>query len=222
MKNKSSNTAGGLVADAGKDQIVYAPYNRTARVTLDGSGGPMSKRLTYTWYLEGSAVAMGMRPIIKLIPGAHTVSLVVNNGKEDSEPSHVVITVMGPLEVECRIFPPSRKMLKKTPEIMVKLYMPPDITSNAINFDHPLRLYPGGAEVMHHYAMQWRRQKIPCTSVFAFFNKDLITCDASKSGAVDLAVSGRLKTGRYFFGRDTIKILNHQEMILSTMKVSQE
>ena len=221
MNKKGSSTARGLVADTGKDQIVFARYNQAAHVRLDGSGDLKAKRLTYTWYLEGSPVAMGMRPTVKLIPGEHIVSLVVNNGREDSEPSHVVITVIEPLEVECRIFPPSKTMFNKIPEIMAKLYMPPGISSDAIDFDHPLRLYPGGAEVMDHYTMQWRRQKIPCTSVFAFFNKDLLKCDTSTGDGVDLVVSGRLKTGRHFFGRDKIKILNHREMILSTLKAYQ-
>ena len=165
-----------------------------------------SKRLTYTWYLDGSPIAMGMRPNIKLITGEHTVTLVVSNGREDSEPSQVAITVIDPIEVECRIFPPNKKMFKKKPEIMATLYMPPGITQDEINLDQPLRLYPGGAQVLDHYAIQWRRHKAPCARVFAFFHRDVVIHSVPKSGFMELAITGRLKSGQYFYGSDTINV----------------
>ena len=213
---KNTKSARLLIANAGKDQVVYARYNGVANVTLDGSKGPRYKRLKYTWYLEGSPIAMGMRPTVKLISGEHTVTLVINNGREDSEPSRVVITVFDPMEVQCRIFPPSRKMFKKKPEIMASLDMPPGITSEDINFDQPFRLYPGSAEVTHHYTMQWRKKKSPSTQVFAFFGIELLKGIARKGGAVELAVAGQLKTGQYFYGSDIIEIQDHEEATIST------
>jgi len=207
MGKKNSKTARALVAHAGKDQTVYAQYNGTASVTLNGSGSSGSKpyKLTYTWYLDGSPVAMGKRPTIRLISGEHTITLVVSNAREHSQPSQVFITVIDPMEVECRIFPPSKDLFKKMPEIMAKLYLPPGMTADQINSEQPLRVYPGGAEVIYHYAIKWRRQNKPCSDIFAFFNKDVLK-HVAPDGIAELAVSGQLKTGQYFYGRDTIRI----------------
>lgn len=217
MGRKKSKTERALVAHAGKDQVVYARYNGVANVTLDGSSGSRSKRLTYTWYLDGSPIAMGIRPTVKLISGEHTVALVLNNGRIDSEPSHVVITVVDPMEVECRIFPPSKDLFKKTPEIMARLYLPPGMTTDHVNSDQPLCIYPGGTEVIDQYAIQWRRNRMPCANVFAFFSKDVLT-HVAPDGSVELTVSGQLKTGQYFFGKDTIRVADMDRIALSKRK----
>ena len=216
--NKKTKSGRILVADAGKDQVVYARYNGTANVTLDGSGGTKSKRLTYTWYLEGSPIAMGMRPTVKLVSGEHIVTLILNNGREDSAPSHVAITVIEPIEVECKMFPPSKKMFKKKPEIMASLDMPPGITKSQINLNQPFRLYPGGAEVLYHYHMQWRKQETPVIRIYTFFHIDSLSRASLRGGSVEIAVTGQLKTGQCFYGSDTIKLSDRQEATIPTKK----
>ena len=91
------------IADAGPGQIVYADPNGTAEVTLDGSASfdDDNDLLTYLWVWtidNNSYDANGVNPIIKLPAGQHTITLVVNDGMEDSEPNEVIITVVPPLE----------------------------------------------------------------------------------------------------------------------------
>lgn len=217
MKKMRRKTARLLVADAGKNKTVYARFDGTADVTLDGSGSSASNvnDLTYTWHLDGTRIATGIDPTIELLAGEHTITLVVNNGRDDSEPSKVVITVIEPLEAECRMFPPSKDLHKSKPEIMAMLRLPPGITKDEINLDRALRLYPGGAEVMGQYTMQWRARRRLCTNIFAFFHKDLLKQAVSHDGSVELAVVGRLKTGRYFYASDTIEVGDQSETTIS-------
>ena len=82
------------IADAGPDQTVAAGAGCMAAVTLDGSGSsdPDGDPLTYTWTWNGNS-ANGVSPTIQLPLGTTTITLVVNDGAEDSELDEVDITV---------------------------------------------------------------------------------------------------------------------------------
>lgn len=82
------------VADAGPDQTVFAPLGSPVEVTLDGSGSydPDGDPLTYTWTWDGH-VAHGVSPTIELPILYTTITLVVNDGKVDSEPDTVDVFV---------------------------------------------------------------------------------------------------------------------------------
>jgi len=83
------------IADAGPDQTVcvISPAT-TAMVMLDGSGSHDADGdpLTYTWTWDGNT-AHGVNPTVELPLGITTITLVVNDGKADSEPDTVNITV---------------------------------------------------------------------------------------------------------------------------------
>ena len=118
------------VADAGADQIVECECNTEGgtKVILDGTDSYDADGdvLTYTW--TGSFVESpvdGDRPTITLdggCPGEYVITLVVNDGIEDSESDDVVITVVdttGP-EFELSVspmvlWPPNHKMVEITP-----------------------------------------------------------------------------------------------------------
>ncbi|MCJ7730128.1 MAG: hypothetical protein MUO27_09670, partial [Sedimentisphaerales bacterium] len=65
-------------------------------------------------------------------------------------------------------------------------------------------LYPGEIEadwVWISRGIDWR------TTIFASFDKDELMDAIDGTGRFDLAVVGQLKTGQYFFGTDTIKVI---------------
>lgn len=82
------------VAYAGSDQTVTVGADCMATVTLDGSGSsdPDGDPLTYTWTWDAGS-ATGVSPTIQLPLGTTTITLVVNDGTEDSEPDEIDITV---------------------------------------------------------------------------------------------------------------------------------
>jgi len=110
------------IADAGQDQTVSAGPDCIATVTLNGSAcsDPDGDPLTYTWTWNGNT-ANGSSPTIRLPLGTTTITLVVNDGFEDSEPAEVTITVVDDtppgmsLSVSPQaLWPPNHKMVPVT------------------------------------------------------------------------------------------------------------
>ncbi len=99
------------IADAGADQVVECGCNtaKGTKVTLDGTGSydVEGDPLTYTWsgpFVEGPV--QGATPTVTLecgCPGQYVITLIVNDGIDDSEPHDVVITVVDtiPPDINC-------------------------------------------------------------------------------------------------------------------------
>ncbi|MEA1901386.1 MAG: phosphodiester glycosidase family protein [Thermodesulfobacteriota bacterium] len=99
------------IADAGLYDLVEVGSGCVAAVPLDGSGSsdPDGDPLTYTWaWDDGSSIgsASGVNPTINLPIGTFTITLVVNDGTEDSEPDEVDITVEDTIPPATQIISP--------------------------------------------------------------------------------------------------------------------
>lgn len=200
------------LADAGEDQTVYAWIDGIAEVTLDGSGSndPDSDELTYqwTWTINGDIHnAEGVSPAIELSIGEHTIELVVND-EIDSDSDEVVITVIEPVEGLFCILPATILRNRGLSEIPVILCLPEGITKDQVALDEPLMLYPGGIEATYQNTIQWRSRRKTYTSIFALFDKPDLMVAVPDNGSVELFVVGKLKTGQYFYGSDTVRIVS--------------
>ena len=122
------------IADAGDDQVVECACNTVVgtKVTLDGtnSSDPDRGVLTYTWtgpFLESPV--QGATPMVTLeegCPGDYVITLVVDDGIDESEPNEVVIRVVDtkPPAFEFSVapailWPPDHKMVEITPSLTV-------------------------------------------------------------------------------------------------------
>ena len=151
----------------------------------------------------------GPTPIIILPVGRHIIQLVVNDGINDSEPDWVAITVLGPMQAELVVYPEVIERTNPWPAvIMTILYLPPEVTQDHVDADHPLLLYPGRIETMGQYIFQTDRNGTIVTAIFAVFEKDRLLRAVPENGPVRLDVVGRLKTGRFFCGSDTVTIID--------------
>lgn len=86
------------VANAGDDQIVECESTDGATVTLDGSESldPRGEGLSYIWtgpFTEGGGTVTGANPTVTLPVGPSFISLVVNDGRTNSAPDAVSVTV---------------------------------------------------------------------------------------------------------------------------------
>jgi hypothetical protein len=117
------------IANAGTDQVVPATAPST-EVTLDGSASsdPEGAALTYTWtgdFTEGTASG-ALATVHFTTLGAHTVTLVVNDGVQDSDPDEVVIELIDvtppTIVVEnlpISLWPPNHDLVRILPAVQV-------------------------------------------------------------------------------------------------------
>jgi hypothetical protein len=202
------------LADSGPDQTVYAWIDGIAEVNLDGSASfdDDNDILTYkwSWTIDANTYeANGVNPTIELPVGQHIISLIVNDGIVDSEPNEVNITVIGPVEGNLCVMPKVLNCKSFLTKIMATLRLPKGITKDQIDTNEPILLYPGQIEADKVWISRefdfkcwaWR------ATISASFDKDELMDAIPDSGQVELAVVGRLKTGQYFFGTDTVTVI---------------
>jgi len=200
-------------ADAGPEQTVYAWIDGIAEVTLDGAGSndPDCNELTYFWgwTIDGNDYeANGVNPTIELPIGVHTIQLVVNDGYADSAPDDVNVTVIAPLEGRLNIVPSTINRRSNQSHILAVIEID-NIAKSGINADELLTLYPGEIKAMKQWLFTSKdRHGKPQTTIFAFFDKDTLMAAVPTNGDKELKVAGKLKSGQYFYGRDTVRIIH--------------
>jgi len=102
------------VANAGPDQTVECA-GATTSVTLDGSASsdPDGDTLTYSWSEGQAVIATGVKPMVNLTSGPHTLTLTVTDPSnasatdsltvqvEDTTPPTITLNGANPMTVEC-------------------------------------------------------------------------------------------------------------------------
>jgi CD109 antigen len=198
--------------DAGPDKTVYAGPDGFANVTLDGTNSFKGniEGLTFNWscIIDGNTItAVGPIATIQLPPGRHIIALIVNDGSRDSAPDHVVITVIESLEWSLRISPKAINPNSRLQNIFTLLHLPDGITQDQVDPNQTLLIHPGDIEAIHQRINQSGSGSSQRTSIVALFNKDELIDTLDSYGRVELKVVGRLKTGQYFYGTDTVRII---------------
>lgn len=203
------------IANAGPDQTVYAWLDGTAEVTLDGTasfdgdGHPLTYLWTWT-VADEIYTATGPNAVIALPVGDYIVTLTVNDGIEDSEPNEVGIKVIEPAEAQLRISLRIIRRYSRMKTVSALVRLPEGVTKDQIDGNEPLLLYPqgdpNGIEAMRQFVFQYRQQGALRTAVFVFFDKAELMEAVPGNGEVELEVVGMFKTGRYFYGSDTVWI----------------
>jgi len=196
------------VANAGPDRVAYAGLDGVARVTLDGSASsdPDGDALGYTWALAVggySSLSNGVSLTIELPVGSHTVQLMVNDGRLNSEPAVVKITVVAPLECKLKIAPSTINLRSEGPHVLSRIQLPDGFSPADVDSEASLLLYPGGIQAMR----QWiDGSDAGSVSAFAFFDRNALA-GGGQNGTAGLTVTGRLRSGQLFFGRDSVQII---------------
>ena len=203
------------VADAGMDEVVYAWVDGIAEVKLDGSGSydADGDTLEYFWFVGDEQIATGVDPNVQLSVGEHIIELIVNDGSEDSEPNAVVITVIEPVEAGVHIVPRAINRNNRLKRVMAIIRLPEGIGKGDV-VRESFELYAGGLDGEPVGAILERVVgRGDMTRVVALFDKgEVMNAVDAVEGVdrvdltVELTVVGRLESGQYIYGSDTVRI----------------
>ena len=94
--------------------------------------------------------------------------------------------------------------------IMAWLRLPKGVTKDQIDSNTPLLLYPGEIEPTRQYIFQRGHRGPKRVSIIAYFDKSDLMDAVSNNGRAELKIVGQLKTGQYFYGTDTVRIINRR------------
>jgi hypothetical protein len=197
-------------ANAGPDQTVYAWIDYMATVTLDGSGSsdPNGHALSYqwTWSVDHQNYdANGVAPEIELPVGEHVITLVVSDGNNLSAPDQVVITVIEPLEVQIKFTPQTLNCKSKGNLVKAHMTLPQGFTGKDVNKRETAALEPYGLPARLIHVSSGISRKVTISFDRGTFTRALI---GDSNDTAEVTAVGQLKSGQYFFGTDTIRVLN--------------
>ncbi len=114
-------------------------------------------------------------------------------------------------EADLFIFPRVINRQDPASRIAALVHLPQGVTEEQIDNSRPLLLYPGGIEACHQHIVLGGRGSNWRTSIIAFFDKADLMAAVPENGGVDLQVVGRLKNGQYFYGCDTVRIIDNRQ-----------
>jgi hypothetical protein len=201
------------IAEAGLDQRVYASIDGKATVVLNGvdSNDADGDALTYKWtWMVGADTyeANGVSPVIELPVGVHTVQLIVNDGTVDSAADDVNVTVIGPVKGNLCVMPSTINRRSNEPWVLATIRLPEGIGQKDIDVREPLTLYPGGIKAKGRWILPCNERGHRFVSIFASFDKDDLMAAVPQNGITPLRVAGKLTSGQYFYGCDTVRIID--------------
>ena len=199
-------------ANAGDDRTEYANIYGIAQVQLDGSDSndPNNDDLQYTWYWmidDELHEAKGVNPIIELPLGEYTIELIVNDGRQNSLPDDVNITIVEPTESFLLTYPRPIKRNAGARKIRALLCAPQGVEKDQVDLDEPVIIYPGGIEAVRQRVGKRRIEGVRQTVVIARFDKSELMEFVPENGTTELIVLSRLKNGEYFFGTDLVLVI---------------
>jgi hypothetical protein len=182
---------------------------------------PDAEVIVYGTYFEVGGVQhyAGEEMVITLSDGPLTVVYEDNTQVDltfDCQ-TGATVTLAAPggeplLEAQLWVFPSLINRYGPLSKILAMVRLPEGISKNDIDSSRPLVLYANGyddvkIEASCQRIIQWRRNGIVHTTIFASFDKaELI--EAVPKGKVELEVVGGLNTGQDFYGIDTVRIVS--------------
>ena len=151
--------------------------------------------------------------MICLPASVHTITLVVNDGIDDSEPEEIVVDARPPVEFSVNCTPKSLNCESNGNWIKAHFTLPAEYSNADIDTSAVCTLEPMGLQT-HQLHLSNNEQGQGTLSMT--FDR-VAFCDLQPSlGFLQLTPTGRLTNGQYFYANDEIRILDYRmEHLLS-------
>jgi hypothetical protein len=200
------------VAQAGKDQILYADHTGKAKVKLDGgaSSDPENDPLTYRWSWKiADANCNSTEPnfTTTLPVGAYTFTLVVSDGLSNSEPNSCTVTVIAPIRAGLMMAPKVLNAQAHNKDIAA-IFTISSITRADLDPSAPITLWPFGIEAKRKMVFVVRDGRRTYPAILAFFDAEDIIAATPRTSLLKVQAETKLKDGRYAVGSDYIIIFH--------------
>lgn len=195
-------------ANAGEDVTAYAWIDGLAEVSLDGSGSYDADGdvLEYFWFNDANEViAEGAEPAVVLPVGEHVISLIVNDGIEDSEPDSCVVTVIAAEETTGRVLPRSINLKSRRGRIIGQLEFA-GAERPELDAGQKMLLL---TELSQIEAVQQDLVYSDAASVWylvAIFDAADVLDNLPVGDEVQITLVSRLESGPWVYGVDTVKV----------------
>ena len=117
------------------------------------------------------------------------------------------------METQLRIEPRAINLKSNMPKIIADVLLPEGTTADNVNSNYRLMLYPNWPQIepieaFYQNVYQYKVNSIERTGILAYFEKPDLTSGIREGRDVEFKVVGKLTTGQFFFGSDTIKIID--------------
>ncbi|MHC4554022.1 MAG: GLUG motif-containing protein [Planctomycetota bacterium] len=194
-------------ADARSAQIVYAWVDGYATVQLDGTDSTDvdGDVLEYYWYNDANElIGKGAEPNVLFGVGEYEVTLIVNDGIEDSEPNSCVVTVVEALEMDAKLTPQSLNRKSKRPHLVGRLELA-GYSAADIDPTEPMVLMPGDIAAERVTILPGKKKGDSITLVGFFDNASLMEA-IIEDGDIQITLAAKLLTGQWMFGTDIVTV----------------
>ncbi len=199
------------VADA-NDVTAFAWVDGYAEVTLDGTGSSDADgdALEYSWYNDANElIATEAEPNVVLPVGEHTITLIVNDGIEDSKPNSCIVTVIEAIEIPAKMLPQTINIDNNRGQISGRLVFEgqqePEFVPN-----QPMLLVIGQSEIEAKSQTLIYSVQDAAWYLTGFFDTADVTGILPVDDKAQITLVSRLNGGRWIYGSDMIKIITRK------------
>jgi hypothetical protein len=193
------------MANAGTDCKVYLGFESPlAQVTLDGSGSGDADghELAYKWYLGDTLLSEEASPTISLAAGDYTITLIVNDGIEDSTADEVAVKVVKPVRAAVMVLPGALNLKNHERYVWMIMDLPRGISLSQLDKQFGYFVLPGQVEpAWVGYLGGWN----PTVMARVEFKQLESYLHA---GRMNVTFYGRLNGGRYIGGSANVFVLD--------------